>query len=58
MPIEYAFSYGQRVRHAINGWDGEVISMVPGDGRDPWYFVRWEHDGSEDRYQAHMLVAI
>lgn len=52
----YAFHDGQRVCLAGAFKLGEVTGMVPGDGKTPWYFVRWD-DGSEDRYTADELEA-
>jgi hypothetical protein len=54
--IEYAFRLGDRVRSVQNFQKtGEVTSCVPGDGKNPWYFIRWDSDGSEDRYMADEL---
>lgn len=57
MQVTYEFAVGDRVYVDDEGAYGEVISVVPGDGRDPWYYVVVEGRG-EDRYQAHQLTGV
>lgn len=53
--MQYQFVPGQRVRHRLEGWIGEVMTCVPGNGSIAWYFVQWDIDGSEDRYTGSEL---
>lgn len=52
--VTYEFNISDRVYVVSNGRYATIVSMVPGDGRDPWYYVQYE-DGGEDRWQASDL---
>ena len=53
--VSYEFEVGERVRLRDKFTQvGEITSTVPGDGKTPWYFVRWDN-GLEDRYVAEDL---
>ena len=53
--VVYEFGEGDRVRLTTDfRKTGEVINAVPGDGRTPWYYVKFD-DGTHDRYMSDDL---
>lgn len=54
MVIDYIFAPGDRVYIPCENQYGEIYSRVPGNGSEPWYFVRLE-DSTEDRYTSDQL---
>ena len=57
MTVNYQHHNGQQVLVTANGKHGEITAMVPGDGKDPWYFVAYNDGSGEDRWQAQDLEA-
>jgi len=57
MAVAYLFANGERVYVKSEGMDGEITSMVPGNGSTPWYYVRLEN-GQMDRYTADDLESV
>lgn len=57
MAVAYAFQNGEKVYVKSEGMDGEITSMVPGNGSIPWYYVRLEN-GQMDRYTADDLESV
>jgi hypothetical protein len=43
---------GDRVQ--VNGRDGEIVSIQPGNGTIKWYFVQFS-DGTEDRFMEREI---
>jgi hypothetical protein len=50
--MAYEYKVGDRV--IADGMEGEVVLVVPGNGRLSWYYVRFD-DGSENKYIASWL---
>ena len=57
MPVTYEFEVGDRVYCDQTGQNGTVESMVPGDGRNPWYYVH-QDNGDRDRFQSQDLTPL
>lgn len=56
--MNYKFDIGQTVALHYGTASGIVESMVPGNGSIPWYYVRWDWDGSVTRHTEDELVAV
>ena len=54
MSVEYIFEEGQRVFIPSAGKYGEIVVMVPGNGKtgEEWYYVKFD-DGREERFQRN-----
>ncbi len=57
MAVAYQFANGERVFVKSENMDGEITSMVPGNGSIEWYYVRLEN-GQMDRYTRDDLESV